>query len=409
MRPAFYRPNAPWLATGLLLALGSSFGQTFFLSLFAGEIRGEFGLSDGQWGGIYTAATLGSATVLVQAGRLADTMALRRLAVGILLLYAGAMLAMASAASVWLLGLAVFGLRFCGQGMLSHLAMTAMARWFRANRGRAVAVAVLGYPIGEALLPPLTVPLVAAVGWRGGWLIAAGIVLVVLLPVVLRLMADPRTPQGEGPDETAAGLGGRHWTRGQVLGHWGFWALMPGILAPSFIGTVAFFHQVHIAETRGWDLAVMTLGYPVYAGVSVATSLAFGRVVDRVGPLRLLPVYLLPMAAGMVLIQMPGSEVIWMGVLLCIGLTQGIAVTIIGTLWPTLYGTRHIGGVKALATSAMVVATAAGPGITGLAIDLGVPFPDQGMAMAAWLVAVSGLFAVVGARLAREVRVPATS
>jgi predicted negative regulator of RcsB-dependent stress response len=35
----FLTENLRWLATGFLLAIGSSFGQTYFISLFAGEIR----------------------------------------------------------------------------------------------------------------------------------------------------------------------------------------------------------------------------------------------------------------------------------------------------------------------------------------------------------------------------------
>ncbi len=34
----FYRDNARWLMAGLVLTLCSSFGQTFFISLFAGQI-----------------------------------------------------------------------------------------------------------------------------------------------------------------------------------------------------------------------------------------------------------------------------------------------------------------------------------------------------------------------------------
>ncbi len=35
----FYRDNARWLMAGLMLTLCSSFGQTFFISLFAGQIK----------------------------------------------------------------------------------------------------------------------------------------------------------------------------------------------------------------------------------------------------------------------------------------------------------------------------------------------------------------------------------
>ncbi|MEM6677232.1 MAG: MFS transporter [Pseudomonadota bacterium] len=396
----FYRDNAPWLATATLMSFGSSFGQTFFISLFAGGIRADFGLTDGQWGTLYTVATLGSAMLLLRLGRLADTMDLTRLVVATVTVYATALLTMAVAPTVLALGIGVLGLRLCGQGMMSHLALTATARWFRANRGRAVAIAVLGFPLGEALLPPLAVALIGAVGWRFGWMIAATVLVGLILPALLLLLArGGRVPQGEGPVETAAGMQGRHWRQGEVLRHWSFWALIPGILAPPFIGTVVFFHQVHVAEVRDWDLAVMAAGYPVYAGLSVLSSLLAGRVIDRLGPVRLLPVYLLPMAVAISCLGIEGGESVWLLTLLGIGVSQGVVVTLLGALWPTLYGTAHIGGVKALATAALVIATAVGPGITGVLIDAGYPLPDQAPAMAGWALAASLLFTLVTPRL----------
>lgn len=403
MHIAFYRENKGWLATGLLLTLGSSFGQTFFISLFAGEIRAEFGLSNGAWGQLYTVATLASAAVLVQAGRMADTTALRKLSFLVLLGFAAASLGLALSNTVLALGVAVFGLRFCGQGMMGHIAMTAMGRWFRANRGRAIALAVMGYPIGEALLPPVAVPLIGVIGWRYAWIATAAVILALLLPALMRLMAEARTPQGEGPQETAAGrFGARHWTRGDVLGHWAFWALLPGVLAPSFIGTVVFFHQVHIAEAKGWSVATMAFGYTVYAALSVGSALIAGGATDRIGPRRMLPVYLLPMALGCAVLAAGGSEIAWFATLALFGVTQGVAVTLLGALWPTLYGTRHLGAIKALATSAMVVSTAVGPGITGILIDTGLSLPDQAPAMALWCLAVSGLFATLRGSLVGE-------
>ena len=221
MRTAFYRRNARWLATATLLAFGSSFGQTFFISLFAGGIRAEFGLSDGEWGALYTVATLASAATLVQLGRLADTVALLPLTLSVGAAYVLACAIMALAPSVLLLGIGVYGLRICGQGMMSHLAVTAIARWFRANRGRAVAVAVLGYPLGEALLPPVAVLAIEAVGWRAGWGLAGAALALLVLPAAVALMTGPRrVPRGEGAEESAAGMDRRQWTRGEGLSHW---------------------------------------------------------------------------------------------------------------------------------------------------------------------------------------------
>ena len=43
-----------------------------------------------------------------------------------------------------------------------------------------------------------------------------------------------------------------------------------------------------------------------------------------------------------------------------------------------------------------------GPGVTGLLIDAGIPFPEQGLAMALWCFAISAAFHLVTRRLARE-------
>ncbi|MEM1366200.1 MAG: MFS transporter, partial [Pseudomonadota bacterium] len=43
----FLRSNARWLAGGFLLTVLSGFGQTFFISLWAPEIKATFGLTDG--------------------------------------------------------------------------------------------------------------------------------------------------------------------------------------------------------------------------------------------------------------------------------------------------------------------------------------------------------------------------
>jgi len=398
----FYRDNARWLLAGLTLTLCSSFGQTFFISLFAGQIKAVYGLSDGDWGRLYMVATLTSAAVLVQAGGLADTMPMRRLALMVLGLYVVVVLGMAVNSSPWVLVALIAGLRFCGQGMMSHLGITAMGRWFRAHRGRAVAIAGLGHSIGEAVLPSVVVALMMVAGWRSVWVMVAGVLVLGFAPAITLLMNEGRRPQGFAEAEQSPGMGGRQWARRDALRHWLLWALLPGLLAPSFIGTSAFFQQVHVSGVKGWDLAVMALGYPAYAGVTVVTSLVAGWLVDRVGPVTLLPGYLLPMGLGIFLIG-PGEGVLaWHGMMALMGLTQGLATVLYGALWPEVYGTRHLGSIKALAAAATVFASALGPALTGTLIDAGVDFPGQAWGMALGCVCASAVFLGVRVRLRPE-------
>ena len=59
-----------------------------------------------------------------------------------------------------------------------------MARYFDANqRGKAVSVAALGFPAGEAVFPLMGVGLIAWLGWRF-WQMSS-LLIVVLLPAAL--------------------------------------------------------------------------------------------------------------------------------------------------------------------------------------------------------------------------------
>ena len=68
----FILQNARWLAATALLYFCSCFGQTFFISLFAGEIRETFNLSHGDWGFIYSGGTLASAIAMLCFGGYID-------------------------------------------------------------------------------------------------------------------------------------------------------------------------------------------------------------------------------------------------------------------------------------------------------------------------------------------------
>ena len=113
----FLKQNANWLGAGALLAFLSSFGQTYFISIFAGEIRQSFDLSHGAWGLIYTLGTTASAVVMIWAGALTDQFRVRHLGAATLVFLALSCLLMSLVSAVWMLPLVIFALRLGGQGM----------------------------------------------------------------------------------------------------------------------------------------------------------------------------------------------------------------------------------------------------------------------------------------------------
>lgn len=66
------------LLFGFLMTFGSSYGQTFFIALFSGDIRRDLQLSHSDFGFLYSAATLASAGLLLRSGGIIDRWDLRR-------------------------------------------------------------------------------------------------------------------------------------------------------------------------------------------------------------------------------------------------------------------------------------------------------------------------------------------
>ena len=284
-------------------------------------------------------------------------------------------------------------------GVVVGVGITAVGRWFRAHRGRAVAIAGLGYSIGEAALPRIATALEPMIGWRSVWLVVAFVMVAGLAPLIAWMARDERSPQSLTDAELSPGRDGTHWTQTRVIRHWLIWALVPGILAHSFIGTVIFFQVGHIAETMGWTKLAMTSAYPFFAVVTIVVALIAGGLVDRFGPDRLLPFYLVPLGIGIAFVgPFEGIWSWWLGLALT-GMSSGITHAMWGALWAEIYGTRNLGSIKATASGFMVVGSAIGPGLTGLVIDLGVPFSGQTVWMLTATLAISTGHLLIVARL----------
>ncbi|WP_420410942.1 MFS transporter [Roseibium sp.] len=393
----FLRANARWLAGGFLLTGFSGFGQTFYISLSSGHLRQEFGLSHGDFGLLYMLATLGSALSLPWVGRSVDVFPVRLVAVATCLSLGIFCLSMSAVNSVFMLFVVIFGLRLSGQGMMTHVSMTAMGRWYSAQRGRAVSVSQMGFPVAESLLPASFVVLSAAIGWRTSWAVAAAIMVFAALPVISLLFARERTPQS---DEVANGHAeGRQWTRGEALRDPMFWVIVAGVLAPPFIGTAILFNQVYLTELRGWPLELFASTFVAMAAAAIVTSLTLGPLIDRYSAKNLVPVMLLPLCTGCLVLALAPAAPIAFVFMTLLGISSGFTAALMGSLWPELYGSRHIGAIRSVSFALMVFASAAGPGLVGVLIDAEFNFDHQLLAMAGYCALMTAVLTAAGRKL----------
>ncbi|WAJ30659.1 MFS transporter [Antarcticirhabdus aurantiaca] len=396
---SFLARNARWIAGGFLLCFFSSFGQTFFIALSNADIRRELDLTNGGFGLVYMAATLASASTLPFFGRLLDAWSARAMGSVVITVLAGACLLMAAADNLAVLFLAIYLLRLFGQGMMSQTAYTATGRWFSANRGRATSLVTLGFMGGEALFPLLFLAGAEIVGWRGNWVAAAVILAGLALPLIAALAARERDPSTE-----PAAAGGRpaapDRTRGEVLRDWRFYVVCFGVLAPPFVVTTLFFHQNYLTELRGWPDGLIAATFPLLSVTSVVFVLVCGWLIDRFAAVRILPFLLVPLILACLVAA--NVEATWAVpvFMVLVGASNGLNGTLVGALWPELYGTRHLGAIRSVVWAAIVLGSAIGPGLTGVLIDRGVSYPLQINAMALYGLVCLTAFAIVAPRIA---------
>ena len=362
---------------GFMMALVSSFGQTYFVGIFGPEIQDEFNLTHTYWGTIYMIGTLASAALVPWTGSLIDRFSLQRYTLAVVVLLVIASVFISLTVGVFTLIIAIFLLRQSGQSLAMHISSTSMSRYFDADRGRAIALASMGATVGGSLLPLAAVLGIALVGWRWTYVGAAIVAGCFALPIILWLLKGQKHRHRAHLEQLASiasdpSSKNRSWNRREVLRDRRFYLLLPGFIATDLIVTAMFFHHINLADAKGWSHAWVTGNYVIYSFVAMIVTLWAGTLIDRYRAVKLAPFVLLPIAVALLIPAFwdaPWTVVLYM---ILLGINSGMAYPTMVALWPELYGVRHIGAVRSMAKPIALFGSALGPVIMGGMMDLGV-------------------------------------
>ncbi len=376
------KPLAATIGFGFLMTLSSGFGQTFFISLFNPALRGAFNLSHGDIGGLYFIGTLLSAIAVIWLGKLIDQFDLRFYTAFVNIGLAAACFTIANVNSAATLILAFFMLRLFGQGLSGHTGITTASRVQAEYRGRSVSLVGLGYSTGEIILPFCTVALISAYGWRQTWIVYAVLVIMVIAIVAQLLLQQLKTVSRSSHTQSSDPTS---WNRSQVMRDRRFWMMAPAIFSPSIISTALFFHQQSLAESKGFTLPYWAAGIAAYSIAAVLSSLLVGVLVDRYSGARVVRYYLLPFIAAVLVAVFLQTSTLPFIYYALIGATVGIGTPAVSALWLELYGSDHIGAIRALTHACMVFGTALGPVIFGYLLDAGVNWNTLLIGGAIWM------------------------
>ncbi len=357
---------------GFIFTFFSSFGQSFFLGLFNSSIRETLSITHGQFGSIYASATLLSSFLLIWVGKKIDDINIFKFALYVTILLAFSCFFFSKISSIVLLFIAVFLMRFSGQGLMSHTATTTISRFFTKSRGKALSIGWFGLSTAEFILPVLIVYLLTLTAWQNIWL-SISVLILFFLPfisfaLIKNLSFDSREDVN---DQNFAEKEIKNWTRIEVLKDYRFYIVCLNMLAMPWIATGVFVYQSYITESKEWGEFVIAQSFMAYSVLSVITLLGSGFLIDKFTSRKLLIFMNIPLLISMLVLfylDISISAFIFLGL---IGISNGLANVLGSSTWAEIYGVKYIGSIKALTTALMVFSTAFGTAFFGLLIDKG--------------------------------------
>ena len=361
---------------GFIFTFFSSFGQSFFLGLFNSSIRDTLSITHGQFGSIYASATLCSSILLIWVGKKIDDVNISKFAFFVILLLSFACFFFSQVSSIFLLFIAIFLMRFSGQGMMSHTATTTIARYFTKSRGKALSTCWFGLSTAEFILPVFIVYLLTLIKWQILWIIFSITILVILPITSFLLIKNLNFNSKEVSDENNKEIKIKQWKRSEVIKDYRFYIICLNMLAMPWIFTGYAVFQSFIQTSKGWGPYVIAQSFMSYSILSVLTLFVSGYLIDRFTSRKLLVYMNIPLLISVIILfyfDTPITAFIFLGLL---GISNAFAVVLGSSTWAELYGVKHLGSIKALTTALMVFATAFGTALFGFLIDIGFSVGD---------------------------------
>ena len=357
---------------GFIFTFFSSFGQSFFLGLFNSSIREALSITQGQFGTIYASATLLSSFLLIWVGKKIDDINIFKFAFFVTIHLSFSCFFFSKISSITFLFIAIFLMRFSGQGMMSHTATTTVSRYFTKSRGRALSICWFGLSSAEFILPVLMVFLLSLTTWQNIWTVIALLILI-FLPIasffLVRTVKLDTRESTEGEEFKEENI--KQWKRIEVIKDYKFYIVSMNMLAMPWIATGVFVYQSFITESKNWGPFVIAQSFMSYSVFSVITLLISGFLIDKFTSRKLLIFMNIPLFLSTFVIIYFDAQFTAFIFLGLIGISNGLANVLGSSTWAEVYGVKHIGSIKALTTALMVFSTAFGTALFGILIDIG--------------------------------------
>jgi sugar phosphate permease len=361
-------------------------GQTYSISVFIDYYIEDFGWSRSLVSSLYSIATLVAGLLLFIVGRLVDKYGQRYMSAAIALMLAVACLVNSFIMGPIMLFIGFFMLRLFGQGSMTLLPGTLVPQWFIKQRGRALSFMALGGFISSFTLPLVNNWLITTWGLPVAWRVWALLLACFFVPIAFYLVRNKPEDVGLLPDndqseddleevQQSEGTGRPRikevsWTLKEAMKVRAFWFILFCVSIPAMVNTGLVFHLFSILGESDITRSTSSLVLSLMALVSFPITFIAGFVLERVKVHYVLAASFLGQIVVMIILLYTQS--IQMAILFGVvrGLVGGFEAISLGIIWPNYFGREHLGSIKGLAMTTMVIGSAFGPLPFGVAYDM---------------------------------------
>lgn len=339
-------------------------------SLFLHDWTSEFGLPVSDFAFGITVFSVGCAICAPFAGRVAERYPAKWLLAVMLVLLAAFHVILSFVetgwAIVWLYSLLLPIAITFSSGIPSQ---TIVSRWFIHRVGLAMGLTAFGLAVAGVLFPSIIVWLLPTLGWRVIWRIFAGIILLVILPLVLIFMRDRPTAEegtvylsGQGSHAEISKL-----TVRQVFSRRNFWVAV-FVFVPIQCASISMtVNLAPIVTSYGFSAKVAGLMIAVLSISALSAKLVAGVAADRFGNRVPMILTALLCASGLAaLINSSGNLPLLFAAFVLIGLSAGVW-TLLASATAAEFGREGFGRAFGLICMFPPVASLAPPMVARLA------------------------------------------
>ena len=369
-------------------------GAVFFMAFVSIGFRQSFGLFVPSWTEQFNVSVSFLSTVAFVGwmvngiaqpvvGGLADRYGARvvvSISVGVL---GASAMAMAFSPNIWMLAFFYATLAsFSNAGAMFTPITPLIARWFVRRRGAALSVITAGGSAGAMLLIPFAAYLLELSSWQVALGVIAGILLVLVLPLVLVVVRDRPSVMGLRPDGDAPTMadGSRRPTIVDgplTVTHWRqayrsapMWQLTLTYVVCGITTAVIAVHFVSFAKTEGISVTTAAIAFAVLSFTNMASVLGMGIFIsDRVQRKNALTaIYAVRGLGFLALLTLPTSVGLWVFAVVA-GSSWLATVPQTSALTAEVYGVRNVGAITGMLTMVHMCAGAFAVLAAGLTFD----------------------------------------